>query len=95
LAFTTNLGRKLIVDGREATENIKVVELNLADEKKVLAGLKTKFQDKATEIYCYVTKLSRASIDDLITENQTTVHVQPKVTTKQVPKKPKRKIIKK
>jgi hypothetical protein len=95
-AISTNSARKLVVEGRNADENMKIIDINLKDDNKILAGMKTKVQDKIMDISIYVSELRKAKLEDLISEGKSTIMSEPMVTTtKMKRKKIKKKLSKK
>lgn len=96
LTFTTNTGRKLMVEGKLFNEEQTVTDINLVDENKVLAGLKTKFHKEIFQISCYTTEVNHANLDDILKEASVISLITPQTITKKMNKvKGKRKVIKK
>ena len=93
-AIRTNLGRKWVVESKWADENLKTIDVNLADENKILAGMRTKVQDKFTDISIYVSELRKAKLDDMVSEVKNTVFIEPKVSRKKIKKKKPKKTVK-
>lgn len=72
-----------------------MIDINLTDDNKILAGMKTKVQNKIMDISIYVSELRKAKLEDLISEGKSTIISEPQVTTTQVKrKKIKKKIMK-
>lgn len=72
-----------------------MIDINLTDNNKILAGMKTRVQNKIMDISIYVSELRKAKLEDLISEGKSTIMTEPQVTKTQVKrKKIKKKIMK-
>ena len=86
LTFKTSEEREIVVNGKEASEHQNVKILNLTEEGKILAGLRTWFDQELTELNLYVTSLSKAKLEDLLKESKIVVQ-NTQVTKRKIRKK--------
>lgn len=86
LTLKTSEGREIVVNGKEACEHQNVKTSNLTEEGKILAGLKTSFEQELIELSLYVTTLSKAKLEDLLKENKVVIQ-NTQVTKRKIRKK--------